>query len=210
MHILQDKTPADGLSGGIAEVKGRPAVIQALDPLVMASTEGEVHLRKSEFCHSYAKKRNLPLFNLCEGGGLRMPDGVGSDGISDKLFPDCLLDHGRTAPVLTAILGDSTWMAVTSDFVNQKQGTGMAVAGPRMLEMASGEKLSGDELGGTAVHVAHTGQIDHIGQNEKETIEALQDFFEYLPSNEKDTPPFKESREGGVVEKPELEDCSFQ
>ncbi|ARI76896.1 acyl-CoA carboxylase subunit beta [Halobacillus mangrovi] len=193
---MEERTPADGLIGGIIRVDGREAVVQAMDVSVLSGTEGEVHLRKSEFFHSYAKKRKLPLFNLCEGGGLRMPDGMGSDGISDKLFPSCLLDHSRESPIMTAILGESyggpTWMAVTSDFVTQVRGTGMAVAGPRMLEMASGEHLTAEELGGPEMHAVHTGQIDHIAENEQEAIEALRRFFSYMPSSSDEQPDTKE------------------
>ncbi|KHE72788.1 methylmalonyl-CoA decarboxylase [Halobacillus sp. BBL2006] len=194
---MEERTPADGLIGGIVRVDGREAVVQAMDVSVLSGTEGEVHLRKSEFFHSYAKKRKLPLFNLCEGGGLRMPDGMGSDGISDKLFPSSLLDHSRESPIMTAILGESyggpTWMAVTSDFVTQVKGTGMAVAGPRMLEMASGEHLTAEELGGPDMHAVHTGQIDHIAENEEEAIRALRRFFSYMPSCSDETPPCTEA-----------------
>ncbi|MYL37346.1 acyl-CoA carboxylase subunit beta [Halobacillus litoralis] len=194
---MEERTPADGLIGGLVRVDGREAVVQAMDVSVLSGTEGEVHLRKSEYFHQYAKKRKLPLFNLCEGGGLRMPDGMGSDGISDKLFPNCLLDHSRETPILTAILGDSfggpTWMAVTSDFVTQVRGTGMAVAGPRMLEMASGEEITAEELGGPDMHAAYTGQIDHVADTEEEAITAMKRFFSYLPSSYEDTPPFKVS-----------------
>ncbi|MFZ0475299.1 MAG: carboxyl transferase domain-containing protein [Halobacillus sp.] len=192
---MEERTPADGLIGGIIRVDGREAVVQAMDISVLSGTEGEVHLRKSEFFHSYARKRRLPLFNLCEGGGLRMPDGMGSDGISDKLFPSSLLDHGRESPIMTAILGESyggpTWMAVTSDFVTQVRGTSMAVAGPRMLEIASGEVMSAEELGGPDMHAVYTGQIDHIAEDEKEAIAALRRFFSYMPSNADETPPQK-------------------
>ncbi|MFC7063268.1 acyl-CoA carboxylase subunit beta [Halobacillus seohaensis] len=193
---METKTPADGLVGGLIKVEGREAVVQAMDVSVLSGTEGEVHLRKSEYFQSYAKKRKLPIFNLCEGGGLRMPDGMGSDGISDKLFPSTLLDHSRETPILTAILGESyggpTWMAVTSDFVTQVKGSGMAVAGPRMLEMASGENLTAEELGGPEIHAKYTGQIDHIANSEHEAMDALRRFFRYLPSHSGETPSLSE------------------
>ncbi|MGP4075550.1 carboxyl transferase domain-containing protein [Halobacillus sp. K22] len=207
---MEERTPADGLIGGVIRVDGREAVVQAMDVSVLSGTEGEVHLRKSEFFHSYAKKRRLPLFNLCEGGGLRMPDGMGSDGISDKLFPSSLLDHGRESPIMTAILGESyggpTWMAVKSDFVTQVRGTSMAVAGPRMLEIANGEELSPEELGGPEMHAAYTGQIDHIAEDEEEAIEALRRFFSYMPSSADETPLQKPVTNGDSMENSNVED----
>jgi acetyl-CoA carboxylase carboxyltransferase component len=183
----EHKSYGDGLIAGLGKVNGRPAVIQAGDKTVFAGTEGNVHIRKSRGIHEFAVKNGLPIFSLHEGGGLRMPDGMGSDGISDKLFPREMLTLHRQVPTMTAILGDSyggpTWAAVSSDFVTQLQGTCMAIAGPRMLELANGQKLTPEELGGVEIHQRFTGQIDDDGATEQECMEQLKSFFTYMPQN---------------------------
>ncbi len=193
----EDKSAGDGIIAGIAKVNGRPAVVQAGDKTVFAGTEGTVHLRKAKTIHEYALKRGLPMFNLHEGGGLRMPDGMGSDGISSKLFPVEMLTHNREVPSITAILGDSfggpTWTAVSSDFITQLKGTCMAVAGPRMLEMATGQQVSTEELGGWQVHAGTTGQSDSFGATEEECIRQMKEFFSYMPSNSTEEPPHKKT-----------------
>ncbi len=157
----ESKSAGDGVITGLAKVNDRPVVIQAADKTVFAGTEGMVYFRKMKAAHRFAVKRGIPMINLMEGGGLRMPDGMGADGISQMLFPQELLLHQRKVPMITAILGDSfggpTWSAVSSDFVTQVKGTAMAVAGPRMLSVATGEKVSNEELGGWKVHAEHTG-----------------------------------------------------
>ncbi|MBM7662031.1 acetyl-CoA carboxylase carboxyltransferase component [Bacillus mesophilus] len=191
----EDKSSGDGLIVGVAKVGGRPVVVQAGDKTVFAGTEGSVHIRKARKIHEYALRRGLPMFNLQEGGGLRMPDGMGSDGISDKLFPNEMLTHNREVPLMTAILGDSfggpTWAAVSSDFVTQLKGTCMAVAGPRMLEMATGQKVSTEELGGWEVHASKTGQVDSFAETEEACIQQMKDYFSYMPLNATEEPPFK-------------------
>nr|WP_213021329.1 carboxyl transferase domain-containing protein [Siminovitchia terrae] len=195
----EDKSAGDGIITGLAKVDGRPAVVQAIDKTVFAGTTGMVHARKTKSIHAYALKRGLPMFNLTEGGGLRMPDGMGSDGISQSLFPEELLLHRRQVPMMTAVLGDSfgdpAWVAVTSDFVSQRKGTTMAVAGPRILEMATGEKVSDEELGGWKLHANTTGQSDHFSETEEESIEELKRFFSYMPLNADEEPPFKQSND---------------
>ncbi|WP_283154160.1 acyl-CoA carboxylase subunit beta [Guptibacillus hwajinpoensis] len=190
---LEEKSPGDGVICGVARVDGRPVVVQAGDKTVFAGTEGAVHIRKTKAAHAYALKRGLPLVNLSEGGGLRMPDGMGSDGISDKLFPQEMLMHHREVPMVTAILGDSfggpTWLAVSSDFVTQLNGTCMGVAGPRMLEIATGEKITENQLGGVEIHHKHTGQIDQSADSEEECIDQLKLFLSYLPSHSEEEPP---------------------
>ncbi|WP_462413298.1 acyl-CoA carboxylase subunit beta [Neobacillus sp. Marseille-QA0830] len=195
----EDKSAGDGLIVGLAKVNGRPVMVQAGDKTVFAGTEGAVHLRKAKTTHEYALKRGLPMFYLHEGGGLRMPDGMGSDGISDKLFPQEMLTHNREVPSITSILGDSfggpTWTAVSTDFVTQLKGTCMAVAGPRMIEMATGQQVSNEELGGWKVHAYQTGQADAFGETEEECIAQMKDYFSYMPLNAKEEPPYKETED---------------
>ncbi|NNU83386.1 methylmalonyl-CoA decarboxylase [Geobacillus sp. BMUD] len=194
---LEETTYGDGLVAGIGKVNGRPAVIIAGDKTVLAGTEGSVHLRKSRQMHALAVRNGLPMFFLHEGGGLRMPDGMGSDGISDKLFPRELLAHHRQVPTMAAILGDSyggpTWTAVSCDFVTQMKGTCMAIAGPRMLELANGQRVTPDELGGVDIHHKYTGQIDADGETEAECIEQLKRFFSYMPQNANERPPMRKT-----------------
>jgi len=193
----EDKSAGDGIVSGLAKVDGRPIVVRAIDKTVFAGTAGMIHAKKAEEIHAYALKRGLPIFNLTEGGGLRMPDGMGSDGISQNLFPEEMLLHNREVPMMTAILGDSfgdpAWVAVSSDFVSHLKGATMAVAGPRILEMATGEKVTDEELGGWKLHANVTGQSDHFAETEEDSIEELKRFFSYMPLNSTEEPPFKET-----------------
>ncbi|WP_251553663.1 acyl-CoA carboxylase subunit beta [Neobacillus muris] len=197
MAGTENKSAGDGLIAGLAKVNGRPIMVQAGDKTVFAGTEGAVHIRKAKTTHEYALKRGLPMFYLHEGGGLRMPDGMGSDGISDKLFPQEMLTHNRQVPSIASILGDSfggpTWTAVSSDFVSQLKGTCMAVAGPRMIEMATGQQISNEELGGWKVHAYQTVQSDAFGETEEECIAQMKEYFSYMPLNATEEPPYKES-----------------
>jgi methylmalonyl-CoA decarboxylase subunit alpha len=196
---MEEKSYGDGLVAGIGKVNGRAAVIIAGDKTVLAGTEGNVHIRKSRKMHEFAVRNGLPMFFLHEGGGLRMPDGMGSDGISEKLFPRELLTHHRQVPTMAAILGDSyggpTWTAVSCDFVTQLKGTCMAIAGPRMLELANGQRVTPEELGGVDVHYQYTGQIDADGETEEECIEQLKTFFAYMPQNGNERPPMEKTND---------------
>lgn len=192
-----DKSAGDGVITGLAKINGRPVVLQAADKTVFAGTEGMVYFRKTHAAHTFAVKRGFPLVSLMEGGGLRMPDGMGADGISQMLFPNELLLHRREVPMITAILGDSfggpTWTAVSSDFVTQVKGASMAVAGPRMLEIATGEKISNEELGGWNVHADLTGQVERFADNEDEALDEIKQFLHYMPLNADEEPPLIET-----------------
>jgi len=195
----EDRTYGDGLLGGLGKVQGRPVVALASDKTVMAGTEGAAHIRKGDALQRYAVRRGLPLFHLGEGGGLRIPHGMGSDGISESIFPMSMLRHGRQVPVLASIMGDSfggpTWNAVSADFTVQVKGTCMAVAGPRMLELSTSEKISEEDLGGWKIHAEITGQADRFADDDDHCIQIMREFFEYMPSNPSEEPPFKATRD---------------
>ena len=71
----------------------------------------------------------------------------------------------------------------------QVEGTSLAVSSPRVIEIATGEKISLDDLGGPHVHLDRTGQIDQVAACEDDAVELLKDFLSYLPDNCWQTPP---------------------
>ncbi|MEW6264057.1 MAG: carboxyl transferase domain-containing protein [Thermodesulfobacteriota bacterium] len=194
---LADKTPADGLIAGLAKVDGRPMAVMTLDKTVLAGTEGLSHMRKGKALHDFAQKRGLPIFLPGEGGGLRMPEGMGADGISERMMPWEMLRHGRRTPVLAAIMGDSfggpTWSAVTADFAVMVKGACMAVSGPRMLEIATSEIITEEELGGWKIQAEVTGQVDALAENDEECLDLMRRFFSYMPLNADEETPHLES-----------------
>lgn len=199
MEGFEDETYGDGVIGGMGKVSGRPIVILAADKTVLAATEGAAHLRKGDALHRYAVKKGLPIISLAEGGGLRIPFGMGSIGISESPFPMSLLKHGRQVPLLVGIMGDSfggpTWNAVSADFTVQVKGTCMAVSGPRMLELATSEIISEEELGGWKVHAEMTGQAECFADNDDDCINLMKQFLEYMPSNAQEEPPIKSTND---------------
>lgn len=195
----REKSPADGLVTGLAKMGGRPIIVEATDKTVFAGAEGFVHIRKFLRIHELAKRRGLPLINLAEGGGLRIPDGMGSDGISENPMPMPLLRRSREIPYLTGIMGDSygmpTWCATTSDFVAQVKGTCMSIASPRMLEIATSEIIEPEELGGWKMHAEHTGQVDAFADNDDHCMDLMKQFLSYMPQNADEEPPYVETQD---------------
>ena len=191
---MEEKSPADGIAGGLAKINGRTVVVESYDKTVFAGTEGSVGTKKTKMLHGYAEKRGHPIINLVEGGGLRIPDGLGSDGMSERILPMVFLRHNRRTPFIAAIMGDSfgrgAWNAVTADFAVQLKGSCLAVAGPRMLEIATHEMTPNEELGGWKVHAEVTGQVDAFGENDEHCLELIKEFLDYMPSSADEEPPF--------------------
>ena len=89
-----------------------------------------------------------------------------------------------------------TWMACLSDFVVQVKGSAMGVSGPRVVELALGESVSDEELGGWRVHAEVTGSVDRVAETEEECFQLIRAFLSYMPSHCDEPPPAAEVPEG--------------
>jgi acetyl-CoA carboxylase carboxyltransferase component len=193
-------TPADSKVTGFGKLAGRRLGVVASDFTVKAGTSSRVAGRKEHTIAHLCSQNGYPYVYLGEGGGARMPDIMGSVGLAtfggnfadDDAFVRSLTRY-RDNPMVVAILGDAfgepTWHACLADFVVMTKGSCMAVSGPRVLEVATGEKLDPEELGGWKVHSGVTGMVDAVAENDAGAIEIIKSFLSYLPSNSSERAP---------------------
>ena len=71
----------------------------------------------------------------------------------------------------------------------------MGVSGPRVVELALGETVTDEELGGWQVHAEITGNVDRVAENEEECFQIIRKYLSYMPSH-CETLPAKESGSG--------------
>ncbi|MBU1344543.1 MAG: carboxyl transferase [Proteobacteria bacterium] len=198
MPGLADKTPADSKITGYGKINNRRVAVSANDFTVMAATTSRIAGRKEGELKQYAARKKIPMIYLGEAGGARMPDIMGSKGLASfggGSFDSYLkiMSRIRQSPMVTAILGECygmpTWMACLSDFVVQVKGSSMGVSGPRVLEMALGQTVTDEELGGFKVHSEITGNVDRVAQNEDHCFDIIRQYLSYLPSHSSQLPP---------------------
>lgn len=193
MPGMADKTPTDGKIDGFGEIDGRPVVVMANDITVMAGSGARVGMRKYLHTRAFAEEKGYPIVNLGEAGGARLPDIQGADGLCAISPTRAYTLRGRRVPLASAILGecfgDPSWNGALADFVVQVKGTCFAVSGPKVLEIATGEKVTPEELGGWEMQSRVTGQVDRVAENEEECLSLIRDFLSYLPSNMNELPP---------------------
>lgn len=198
MPGMEDKTPADSKITGYGKISGRRVAVSANDFTVLAATSSRIAGRKEGELKFYAAKKGIPMVYLGEAGGARMPDIMGSKGLAsfggggfDSYLK--IMSRVRKSPMVTAILGECygmpTWMACLSDFVVQVKGSAMGVSGPRVLELALGQTITDEELGGFAVHSEITGNADRVAENEDHCFDIIRQFLSYLPSHNSQLAP---------------------
>jgi acetyl-CoA carboxylase carboxyltransferase component len=204
------KTPADGKVCGVARIDGRRIAVSASDTTVLAGAQGRIGSKKVHSLAELAFDKGYPLVLLGEGGGARIPDILGSDGVlSYPLSLATLVRRQRRVPMATAILGDgfgeTAWDAAYSDFVVQRKGTCMAVSSPRALEVATSERAIEEELGGWELQARKTGLVDCACEEELECFAALRRFLSYMPSHHEALPPRAEGDPGAAARQDLLE-----
>ena len=202
---MEEKTPADSKVAGYGKIEGRPVGIVANDFTVLAATSSRVAGRKEREIKNMAARKGFPTIYLGEAGGARMPDIMGAKGLASfggggfDTFVQAM-SRVRKAPLVATIMGECygapTWMACLADFVVQVKGSAMGVSGPRVLELAIGEVISGEELGGWKVHAEITGNIDRVAENDDDCFAIIREYLSYIPSHCEELPPSKPIPEG--------------
>jgi acetyl-CoA carboxylase carboxyltransferase component len=186
---LEDRasTPGDGKVGGEGTIDGRPVAVSGDDITVRRGSSAIVGTRRLHRLFERAIERGMPYVYFGETGGGRIPDLIGAEGISDVAPSPSVARRRRKIPMATVIVGQSfggsSFQAAFSDFVVQVRGSVMAVTSPRVFEIATGEVVGFEELGGVDVHARLTGQIDLGVETYGEAYSAVRRWLSYLPPN---------------------------
>jgi acetyl-CoA carboxylase carboxyltransferase component len=189
----RDTTPGDGKVSGRGEVEGRPVAVVADDITVKRASTSVVGARKTKRLFEIALRDGVPFLFVGETGGARVPDIMGGEGFSELPPPAYIGTRRRQVPMVTIIAGESfgnsSFFAASSDLTIQVRGSCLAITSPRVLEMATGEALSMEALGGTDVHARVTGQIDLVAEDPAHAAQLARRFLSYLPSNAREPAP---------------------
>lgn len=180
-------TPGDGKIGGEGTIGGRPVAVAGDDVTVRRGSSSIVGSRKTHRLFERALEMGVPYVYFGETGGGRIPDLIGSEGISEVMPDPQTARRRRTIPMASVIVGQSfggsSFQSAFSDFTVQVRGSVMAVTSPRVFEIATGEVIGFEELGGVDVHARITGQIDLGVDTHDEAYDAVRRWLSYLPSN---------------------------
>lgn len=203
----RDSTPGDGKIGGFGTIEGRRVVIAGDDRTVKRGSSSPTGSRKLRRLVEMALRAHVPYIYIGETGGARIPDVLGSEGFGKLPASPYLGRRQREIPVVTMIVGDSfggsSFVSALSDYRLQVRGCCLAVTSPRVVEVATGEEVTAEELGGVDVHRRRTGQIDDMVDTFEEGYAKLIRFLKFtwwVPRDEARAPrPTREGRLYGDV-----------
>jgi len=170
--------PAAGIITGIGRVNGVECLIVANDATVKGGTYFPMTVKKHLRAQEIAKENNLPCIYLVDSGGANLPRQA-------DVFPD--REHfGRIfynqanlsasgIPQIAVVMGSCTaggaYVPAMSDesIIVKGQGT-IFLGGPPLVEAATGEKVSAEELGGADLHCAQSGVTDHYALDDTHAL----------------------------------------
>jgi acetyl-CoA carboxylase carboxyltransferase component len=190
----RESTPADGKIAGYAKIDGRDVAIVSNDFTVKGASSSLSNMRKVAQMRRVATVRGIPLVWLGESSGARLPDNQGSRGMGTMLGNDpTQYQRMRETPWASAVLGycygSSFLYNCCSDFSVMRKGAVMAVSSPQLIELATGEKVTSEDLGGWRVHADVTGLVDMVTETDAEALDAVKRFLSYMPSHKNEVPP---------------------
>lgn len=193
------ETPADGVVTGVGKVLGRTVCIMANDYTVKAGSWGEKTVQKTIRIQERAQRLQVPLLYLVDAAGGRISEQI-------KVFPG--RHHaGRifynevqlsgVVPQVCLLFGPSpagsAYLPALTDVVIMVEGkASMYVGSPRMVEMAIGEKVTQEELGGARMHCEESGCGDILVGSDEEAIEVAKRYLDYMPQSYRDSPRLAE------------------
>ena len=208
-----DDIPSGGIVTAIGIVSGTPCVIVANDATVKGGTYFPITAKKHLRAQEIAAENELPCIYLVDSGGAYLKQQA-------QVFPD-KWHFGRiffnqanmsaeNIPQIAVVCGSCTaggaYVPSMSDESIIVRGNGtIFLAGPPLVQAATGQVITAEELGGGVVHTTKSGVADHLAENEPEALAMTRDIVANLNREpiqgvpEYEEPLFDASELGGLI-----------
>jgi 3-methylcrotonyl-CoA carboxylase beta subunit len=186
--LYGDEVPGAGVIAGIGRVSGRQCMILCNDATVKGGTYYPLTVKKHLRAQEIAEANFLPCIYLVDSGGANLPHQA-------EVFPD--RDHfgriffnqanmsAKGIPQIACVMGSCTaggaYVPAMSDetVIVRNQGT-IFLAGPPLVQAATGEVISAEDLGGGDMHGRKSGVVDHVADNDEHALTIVRDIISTL------------------------------
>jgi 3-methylcrotonyl-CoA carboxylase beta subunit len=186
--LYEDDVPSAGVVTGIGSVHGIECMFVANDATVKGGTYFPMTVKKHLRAQEIALENNLPCIYLVDSGGAFLPK-------QDEVFPD--RDHfgrifynqaqmsAKGISQIAVVLGSCTAggayvPAMSDETVIVKDNGTIFLGGPPLVQAATGEVVTAEDLGGADVHTRVSGVSDHYAHDEEEAFLITRNIIENL------------------------------
>jgi len=200
--LYGEDIPGAGLITAIGTVSGRQCMIVCNDATVKGGTYYPLTVKKHVRAQEIAQENRLPCIYLVDSGGANLPHQA-------EVFPD--RDHfGRIffnqanmsaqgIPQVACVMGSCTaggaYVPAMSDetVIVKQQGT-IFLAGPPLVQAATGEVISAEDLGGGELHTRKSGVADHLAEDDEHALTIVRDIVSHLGARQEPDVELREPR----------------
>jgi methylmalonyl-CoA carboxyltransferase large subunit len=198
--------PADGVVTAAATVDGRLVHLASQDFTVLGGSAGEVHSLKVADAMARSLKTGSPFIFINDSGGARVQEGIDSlSGYGQVFYHNVMLSG--VVPQISLICGPcaggAAYSPALTDFVIQTRQAQMFITGPQVIKQVTGDQITAEALGGADAHMANSGVIHFIAENDEDAGIMCRRLLSFLPSNNLEEPP-RISSDDSVDPNPEL------
>ena len=175
---FDEGVPAGNIVAGIGVVHGRQCMIIANNYVYKGGAYYPITVKKHIRAQEIAMQNNLPCIYLVDSAGAFLPQ-------QDNVFPDkdhfgkIFYNQSRMSaagiPQIAVVMGSCTaggaYVPAMSDevVIVKNKGT-IFLGGPPLVQAATGEIVTDEELGGAELHTMESGVADHLAYNEDHAI----------------------------------------
>ena len=85
--------------------------------------------------------------------------------------------------------GGAAYSPALTDFIIQTRKAQMFITGPQVIKGVTGEIVTAEQLGGPEAHMANSGVIHFIAEDDRHAVLLCQKLLSFLPSNNLEDPP---------------------
>ncbi|ETW94638.1 MAG: hypothetical protein ETSY1_33980 [Candidatus Entotheonella factor] len=173
-------------------MKGRPVAVAIFDSAIAAGSVTISTGNKLVAHMQQAESEHCPLLIDWDSGGADINDGVASLDIFRQIFTQINEISGRipTLSILSGLnAGGGAYAPVMTDTVIMIDGSMMAVTGPAVIRVATGEVVTPDEMGGPQLHAEKSGEAHYRVPDYPAAARLARRYLSYLPQSMWDFPP---------------------
>ena len=180
--------PSGGIVTGVGAIHGRPCMVVANDPTVKGGTYFPVTVKKHLRAQQIAYENRLPCVYLVESGGgylHRQSDMFADVTHFGRIFYNQAHMSSQGIAQLAIVFGSCTaggaYVPAMADEVAivQNKGT-IFLGGPPLVQAATGEVVTAEELGGGDVHCRTSGVADHLALDEPHALRIAREMVAAL------------------------------
>jgi acetyl-CoA carboxylase carboxyltransferase component len=180
------------------KVRGRKVAISGGDFTIRGGSADANVGNKSRFIEQFAIDSRVPYIRLLDatGGSVKTFEQIGRTYLPEGSGAQMGIELMQTVPVVSAVMGSVAGLPAVQACMCHfnlmvKKTSQVFVAGPKVVEEATGQAITKEDLGDERIQVKN-GVIMNLAEDEPDAINQIKRFLSYLPQSVYELPPVED------------------